>query len=61
VIPETTLRDVQGHLMDAMTALYVDAKDDEQAHSIAHALVHIYDDIEFDLVTRSVDVTDAGM
>ena len=54
MIPNTTLRDVQGHIMDAMTALYVDAKDDEDAQFMAFSLVQMWEDIEFQLITREV-------
>ena len=54
MIPETTLRDVQGHIMDAMTALYTDAKDDADAQFMAFTLVQIWEDIEFQILTREV-------
>lgn len=45
--------------MQSMTDLYLVGLGDEQAHSLAHALVHIYDDIAFELTIRGgYSVTD---
>lgn len=54
MIAPHVLRDVQEKLMDAMTLLFVHGQYDEDAQAIAHQIVHIYDDIEFDLITSSV-------
>lgn len=48
--------------MDCMVDLYNVGQDDEQAHSLAHALVHIYDDVAFELTIRAgYGVSDASM
>ncbi len=62
MIPTDTLIDIRDRLMESMTDLYKVAMDDEQAHSLAHALVHIYDDIEFELTIRGgYGVSDASV
>lgn len=54
MIPAHILEDVQGYLMDAMTALYDEGRGCEEAQGLASILVQIHDDIAFDLVTRDV-------
>jgi hypothetical protein len=46
--------------MECMTLLYLGYKDDPEAHSLAHAIVHIHDDIEFNLILGESNVTDTS-
>lgn len=61
MISYNDLTEIQDKLMECMTLLYLGYKDDPEAHSLAHALVHIYDDIEFNLILGESNVSDAGM
>mgnify|MGYP007089738176 CR=1 FL=1 len=59
MISNDTLRDVQGYLMDAMTALYVEDRDDDLAKSLAAVMVGLWEDIDIELIERIINVSDA--
>jgi len=56
MVDPNILRDIQERLMECMTDLYNECRDDEDAQALAHQIVHIYDDIEFELVLRGEPV-----
>lgn len=56
MIPAYMMRDIQERLMECMVDLYENGRDDEDAQNLAHRIVHIYDDIEFEMVLRGEPV-----
>ena len=56
MVDPNVLRDIQERLMECMTDLYENGRDDEDAQALAHRIVHIYDDIEFEMVLRGESV-----
>ena len=56
MVDPNILRDIQERLMECMTDLYENGRDDEDAQNLAHRIVHIYDDIEFEMVLRGEPV-----
>lgn len=56
MVDPNILRDIQERLMQCMVDLYENGRDDEDAQSLAHRIVHIYDDIEFEMVLRGEPV-----
>lgn len=58
MVPPFILRDIQDRLMECMTDLYKNCRDDEDAQALAGRIVHIYEDIEFELVLRGEPVNE---
>lgn len=56
MVDPNILRDIQERLMQCMVDLYENGRDDEDAQNLAHRIVHIYDDIEFEMVLRGEPV-----
>lgn len=54
MITDATLADVRDKLMDAMTLLYLDDKDDEYAQDLAGLMIMIHESIEVELVERVI-------
>jgi hypothetical protein len=52
VITNTTLLNIQGRLMDSMTALYMEDKDDPVAQDLAGIIIVAYESIELELLER---------